>query len=129
MWSDVELLVIKLTKRLFLSMPRPVKHEILEVAKEFLFEVIFVTSYGHMSNYSFDECWIYVEEEKDTVVTQDIRVASTLLPKENSVLSPKGILYKEKDMDTALDLRFISARPAVMDIMEKVQNHIPRGIG
>lgn len=77
-----------------------------------------------MSNHPPEECWIYVDNEKeaadlyiqnhiskrDFVVTQDIGLASTLLPKEVSVLSPKGLVYKEKDMDSALQMRFLSAK-------------------
>lgn len=47
---------------------------------------------------------------RDIVVTQDIGLASTLLLKEVFVLSPRGDLYKEKEMETALDLRFLSAK-------------------
>lgn len=89
-----------------------------------MFEVIFVASYAHVSNHSSDERWIYVDNvkeaadlfilnhvnRKDIVVTQDIGLASTLLLKEVFVLSPRGDLYQEKEMETALDLRFLSAK-------------------
>lgn len=77
-----------------------------------------------MTNSSSTERWVYVDSEKeaadlfimnhvkkkDIVVTQDIGLASTLLPKEVYVLSPRGMLFEEKDMNTALDLRFLSAK-------------------
>lgn len=89
-----------------------------------MIEVVFVASYAHMSTHPPDERWVYVDNEKeaadlyiqnhvrtgDIVVTQDIGLASMLLPKNVNVLSPKGILYKEEDMDTALDMRFLSAK-------------------
>ena len=46
----------------------------------------------------------------DIVVTQDIGLASTLLLKGVYVLSPKGKSYDEKDIHTALDLRYLSAK-------------------
>jgi uncharacterized protein len=49
-------------------------------------------------------------KKKDIVITQDIGLASTLLLKGVYVLSPRGILFEEKDMETALDLRFRSAK-------------------
>lgn len=87
-------------------------------------DVTFVASYAHMSNHSSEENWIYVDNEKeaadlfiqnhiskrDIVVTQDIGLASTLLPKEVVAISPRGTLYQEEDMDTALDMRFLSAK-------------------
>ncbi len=85
---------------------------------------MFVASYAHMSIHPPEERWIYVDNEKeaadlyiqnhiskwDIVVTQDIGLASTLLLKEVSVLSPKGMVYKEEDMETALQMRFLSAK-------------------
>ena len=41
---------------------------------------------------------------------QDIGLASTLLPMGVRVISPKGILYEEKEIQTALDLRFLHAK-------------------
>ncbi|WP_338030780.1 DUF188 domain-containing protein [Cytobacillus citreus] len=45
----------------------------------------------------------------DIVVTQGIGLASTLLLKGVYVLSPRGILYEEKEIHTALDMRYLSA--------------------
>lgn len=77
-----------------------------------------------MSNHTAEERWVYVENEKeaadlfilnhvnkrDIVVTQDIGLASTLLPKEVFVLSPRGSIYNEEDIVTALDMRYLSAK-------------------
>lgn len=46
----------------------------------------------------------------DIVVTQDIGLASTLLSKKVHVLSPKGIPFEEKNIETSLDLRYLSAK-------------------
>lgn len=68
--------------------------------------------------------WVYVDMSKeaadlyimnhafkgDIVVTQDIGLASTLLPRAVYVLSPKGILFEEKDILTALDVRYLKAK-------------------
>lgn len=100
------------------------KLEIVQIGKDSMIEVVFVASYAHMSTHPPEERWVYVDNEKeaadlyiqnhvrtgDIVVTQDIGLASMLLPKNVNVLSPKGMLYKEEDMDTALDLRFLSAK-------------------
>lgn len=49
-------------------------------------------------------------KENDVVITQDIGLASTLLPKKVQVISPRGILYLEKDISIALDMRYLSAK-------------------
>ncbi len=46
----------------------------------------------------------------DIAVTQDIGLASTLIPKGVHVLSPKGILFDETGIQTALDLRYLNAK-------------------
>jgi uncharacterized protein YaiI (UPF0178 family) len=46
----------------------------------------------------------------DIVVTQDIGLASTLLLKEVHVMSPKGIIFEENEIHTALDMRYLSAK-------------------
>lgn len=48
--------------------------------------------------------------KKDVVVTQDIGLASLLLPKRVYTISPWGREYKEETIATALDLRFLSAK-------------------
>jgi uncharacterized protein YaiI (UPF0178 family) len=46
----------------------------------------------------------------DITITQDIGLASTLLLKGVHVLSPKGILFEENSIQTALDLRYLHAK-------------------
>lgn len=75
------------------------------------------TTYGNAT-------WYYVDSRKeaadlfimnhtakgDITVTQDIGLASTLLPKGVHVPSPNGIVYDESGILTALDLRNLDAK-------------------
>lgn len=102
----------------------PVKEEIVEIASKFRVRLLFVTSYNHLRNDSLNSDWHYVDMGKeavdfyilnhtnrgDIVVTQDIGLASTLLLKGVKVLSPKGALFSEKDIQTTLDLRYLNAK-------------------
>jgi len=101
-----------------------VKKEIVEIALEFSLEVIFVASYNHMSATEAEGTWIYVDTGKEAVdlyimnhvvsgdftVTQDIGLASTLLSKGVYALSPRGNVYEEKDIDLALEMRYLAAK-------------------
>ncbi|MBN6888903.1 uncharacterized protein ACUXCC_003804 [Cytobacillus horneckiae] len=102
----------------------PVKSEIVEIAKAFSVQYLFVASYAHMKNDRNDDEWKFVDSSKeavdlyiqnhvrsrDIVVTQDIGLASTLLLDDVYVLSPKGNLYEESEIRTALDMRYLSAK-------------------
>lgn len=102
----------------------PVKQEIVEITSTYPVKLVFVASYSHMSNEFSSECWVYVDSDKeaadlyimnhvhkgDITVTQDIGLASTLLAKGVFVLSPRGSSYEEKSIETALDLRYLSAK-------------------
>jgi uncharacterized protein len=102
----------------------PVKEEIVEIANQFSIKILFVASYNHMKNNSMQVEWKYVDIGKeaadlyimnhtrkgDIVITQDIGLASTLLPKGVHVLSVRGILFEEKDIQTALDFRYLKAK-------------------
>lgn len=102
----------------------PVKKEIIQIASAFSVELVFVASYAHMSNEFPSVKWAYVDSIKeaadlyimnhiskgDIVITQDIGLASTLLAKGVYVLSPRGILFEEKEIETALELRHLSAK-------------------
>ena len=77
-----------------------------------------------MSNEFPSVKWAYVDSIKeaadlyimnyiskgDIAITQDIGLASTLLAKGVYVLSPRGILFEEKEIETALELRHLSAK-------------------
>jgi uncharacterized protein len=102
----------------------PVKEEIVEIAHKFSIKVLFVASYNHMKLDSLEADWKYVDASKeaadlyimnhsgpgDIVITQDIGLASTLLPKGVHVLSSRRSLYEENDIQTALDFRYLKAK-------------------
>ncbi|WP_328006971.1 DUF188 domain-containing protein [Heyndrickxia acidicola] len=102
----------------------PVKNEIAHISMEFRLHVVFVASYAHKTAESQYGKWIYVDPDKesadlyilnhvrkyDVVVTQDIGLASMLLPKRVYSISPRGREYKEDMIATALDLRYLSAK-------------------
>lgn len=102
----------------------PVKEEIVEISGNFGVEVLFVASYSHMVNDDLGACWHYVDSIKeaadlfimnqvqagDIAITQDIGLASTLLSKRIHVLSPRGTIYHEEDIDSALHMRYLSAK-------------------
>ncbi len=102
----------------------PVIKEIVEIASKFSIEAVFVASYAHMKNDLQGQNWIFVDSHKEAVdlylmnhtskgdfaVTQDIGLASTLISKGVYTISPRGSLFEEKGIQTALDLRYISAK-------------------
>ncbi|MGG4504527.1 YaiI/YqxD family protein [Heyndrickxia sporothermodurans] len=101
----------------------PVKQEIISVAIKYSLPYLFIASYAHKSN-KHDERWIYVDPDKesadlyimnhvkknDIVITQDIGLASLVLPKRVFALSPRGKEYKEEAIQTALDFRYLAAK-------------------
>ncbi len=111
----------------------PVKEEIVELTKKYMLEAVFIASYAHMKNDLSGAAWKFVDSSKeavdlyimnhvkafDVVVTQDIGLASTLLLKGVTVLSPRGFLYEESEIQTALDLRYLSAKARRKGIYEK----------
>ncbi|MBM6619268.1 YaiI/YqxD family protein [Bacillus suaedaesalsae] len=102
----------------------PVKSEILHIANTYQVEVTFVASYSHVMTNKMGGKWIYVDTGKeevdmyivnhskkmDIVITQDIGLASLLLPKKIIVISPRGKQYLENTIDLALNMRYISAK-------------------
>ncbi|WP_243386293.1 YaiI/YqxD family protein [Bacillus kexueae] len=112
----------------------PVKKEILLVASRYDIPVHFVASYAHMSTVKQQGSWVYVDSEKESVdlyimnnintadiaITHDIGLASILLKKQVTVLSPKGNLYSEDSIETSLYLRYISAK-------ERRSGHMTKG--
>lgn len=102
----------------------PVKEDIVELASVYEYESLFIASYAHMRNTPDNYNWKYVDMSKeavdlyimnkakkhDIVITQDIGLASTLLLKNIIVLSPRGSIYDESSINTALDLRYLSGK-------------------
>ncbi|MES1046397.1 YaiI/YqxD family protein [Heyndrickxia oleronia] len=101
----------------------PVKSEIIFLAKKYKMLYYFIASYAHQTKNS-DATWIYVDpykesadlfimnhvKENDIVITQDIGLASLVLPKKVRAISPRGKEYVEESIATALDFRFLAAK-------------------
>ncbi|MBM7691792.1 uncharacterized protein YaiI (UPF0178 family) [Peribacillus deserti] len=102
----------------------PVKDEITKEAKHYNLEVCFVTSVNNMMNSPSEGNWVYVENEKeaadlyilnhakkgDLVITGDIGLAGTLLPKNVYVLSPRGMEYTENNIGSMLEMRYLAGK-------------------
>ncbi|WP_018661453.1 YaiI/YqxD family protein [Heyndrickxia acidiproducens] len=102
----------------------PVKEEAAKVAKQFGAASIFVASYTNRMADPVEGRWIYVDphkesadlyimnhvEKNDIVVTQDIGLASLVLPKKAYAVSPRGSKYNETSINTALDFRYLAAK-------------------
>jgi hypothetical protein len=102
----------------------PVKGEIVSVAREYWAAVVFVASYKNRMADPEEGHWVYVDphresadiyianhaETGDIVVTQDIGLASLVLPKGASALTPRGTIYTESSIGPALDLRYLAAK-------------------
>lgn len=101
----------------------PVKNEIFLLAHQFNIESVFVSSYNHFSP-SKEMKWVYVDTEReavdlyilnhalkgDVVVTQDIGLASMLVNRGIYVVSPRGKVYEEKEMNHILYIRYLQAK-------------------
>ncbi|MGM9927632.1 MAG: YaiI/YqxD family protein [Bacillus sp. (in: firmicutes)] len=102
----------------------PVKEECIACAKTFQLEIVFVASIKNMTHNYPATKWIYVDWDKeaadlyimnharreDIVVTSDIGLAASLLGKGVSVISPRGIFYNERNIDSLLWMRHESAK-------------------
>lgn len=111
----------------------PVKKEIVEIASSLKWRAIFVASYTHHMQQPVGETWVYVDPDResadlyllnhvktnDVVITQDIGLASLLLPKGVYVISPLGTPYDESTITTALDIRYLAAKARRQGIFGK----------
>ncbi|WP_209123021.1 DUF188 domain-containing protein [Alkalihalobacillus sp. BA299] len=101
----------------------PVKEEILTISSEFNVEVIFVSSYSHqiqneqakvvMVDPDKEAADLFImnhAKESDVVITQDHALASILVGRRLSVLSPRGKIFSEDEMITILQLRHWSQK-------------------
>ncbi|WP_415783366.1 YaiI/YqxD family protein [Lederbergia lenta] len=103
----------------------PVKTEISMIAKEENWYARFIASFDHIPNeQDKNNEWSFVDPGRDSVdlyilneirkgdilITQDIGLASLVLPKGVYALSPRGTDYKEETINTMLDFRFLSAK-------------------
>jgi uncharacterized protein YaiI (UPF0178 family) len=101
----------------------PVKQEIVQAGTGFHVDIYFIASYAHQSE-SHSGNWIYVDSFKDQVdfyiykhvrkgdivVTQDMGLASLLVKQGVRVLSPRGTILRDEQMDTILYNRYMSAK-------------------
>ncbi|WP_179886648.1 YaiI/YqxD family protein [Bacillus sp. es.034] len=102
----------------------PVKQEIIKITKGYGFKIIFVASHAHRKNTPDEGEWVYVDSSKeaadlyimnhvkagDALITQDIGLASLVLPKKVYAISPRGKAYREESIVTALDYRYVAAK-------------------
>lgn len=102
----------------------PVVQEITQIAQRRSIEVCFVASYDHMRTSPTFGKWIYVDPGQDSAdlyllnrckpldiaITHDIGLASLLLAKRVYVIAPTGKVYTEETIDTALTMRYYSAK-------------------
>ena len=101
-----------------------VKKEIIQITSSFPVDLVFVASYAHMKNEISSERWVFVDSVKeaadlyimnhvskgDIYITQDIGLTSIVLSIGVYVLSPQGTLFEESKLETALELRHLSAK-------------------
>ncbi|WP_050615805.1 YaiI/YqxD family protein [Bacillus testis] len=102
----------------------PVKDECMSVAQELGVALTFVASIKNKVNDEKHANWVYVDwgkeaadlhimnsaEKGDLAVTADIGLAAALIGKGVCVLSPKGILYDEGNIDRLLLMRHEAAK-------------------
>ncbi len=93
----------------------PAKQAILKLAKKHVVEVILITSIAHYSDYP-DCTYIVVDNQPeavdmaimnqvkkgDVVITGDYGLAAMVMPKVDWVLSPRGRVYNEGNIDQLL---------------------------
>ncbi|RIW37573.1 YaiI/YqxD family protein [Bacillus salacetis] len=102
----------------------PVKEEITGISNVYGVKVVFIASNAHRKNNPDAGEWVYVDSSKeaadlyimnhtkkgDVIVTQDIGLASVVLPKGVYAISPRGKEFREETISTALDFRYLSAK-------------------
>lgn len=103
--------------------PTNIRHDIAQLTPHDV-SVHFIASYAHMSNHK-DGCqWTFVDASSESVdlfiinhtnphdiaVTQDYGLASLLLPKGVSVLSPRGKEYTEYNIEGFLQTRYQASK-------------------
>jgi uncharacterized protein len=124
MQKDVELEHMNTNPTIYVDADAcPVKTEILHCATINDFPVFFVASYkNRMNNPEGD--WVYVDTDKeaadlyiincvkkgDIVITADIGLAGTLVSKRVYALSTRGMEYRDENIASLLDQRYLSAK-------------------
>lgn len=94
---------------------------------------MYVASYDHKPAREEKGKWVFVDPGRDAadlyvinhakrgdvLITQDIGLASLALGKGVYAISPRGTVYKEETIGTALDLRYLSAQARRLGIYDK----------
>ncbi|WP_100406767.1 YaiI/YqxD family protein [Bacillus solitudinis] len=102
----------------------PVKEEIIQLCQTYSVEMIFVSSYAHVMTLPSSVKQITVDTDKeaadlyimnhiqrgDFCVTQDHALASLLLPRGAEILSPRGMMYTNENIDQLLNVRYLSQK-------------------
>ncbi|GAA0341218.1 YaiI/YqxD family protein [Bacillus carboniphilus] len=100
----------------------PVKDEIQNIANQHGLEVTYVASYAHYHQSTDEKKWKFVDAEKesadlyivnasqkgDFVVTHDMGLAASIVPKCVYVITPRGKVIQEEDLDSLLFFRYAS---------------------
>ncbi|MGD7044005.1 YaiI/YqxD family protein [Jeotgalibacillus proteolyticus] len=101
--------------------PKELKKIIEEQALAYGTSYLFVASFQHFSADADQKVWTFIDEGKeavdlyilnhvkrgDLVITQDIGLASLVLPKGVYALSTRGKQYQEDTIDTSLAFRYL----------------------
>ena len=102
----------------------PVKNEIRQISAQYGIRVQFVASYAHYHQNDNANEWKFVDSDKesadlyivnhsqkgDCVVTQDMGLAASIIPKGVICLTPRGKVINEKDLDSILFFRYASKK-------------------
>ncbi|GAF11985.1 hypothetical protein JCM19046_2544 [Bacillus sp. JCM 19046] len=102
----------------------PVKEEIISLSRKYKKDMVFVFSYAHNMNLPEDVKTAVVDTDKeaadlyllqhvkrdDICITQDHALASLLIIKGVSALSPRGHIFTEEEMNGLLQSRYASQK-------------------
>ncbi len=100
----------------------PVKNEIRQLSRQYGIPVHFVASYAHYHQNDDANEWKFVDPDKesadlfivnhsqkgDCVVTQDMGLAASVIPKGVYAITPRGKVINDKDLDSILFFRYAS---------------------
>ncbi|WP_081412562.1 YaiI/YqxD family protein [Fictibacillus gelatini] len=104
--------------------PVQIKQSTFEICNDYQLEAVMVISYAHMSEQTYGMRYVLVDSNReevdlyimnhvnqgDVVITQDHALASILVAKGVYVISPRGKVFREEEMERMLFERFVSAK-------------------
>lgn len=111
----------------------PVKEEIVDICQQYKVKMVFVSSYAHKMTLPEVAKVVTVDSEKEAVdlyimnqvkkgdlcVTQDHALASVLLARGVTVLSPRGLIYREELIGQMLEARHFASKQRRMGAKTK----------